>query len=187
MNGFIKTALTEARTQVASVSGWPMPTSRFRHPWRNPSQNYSIVSQFWSTDSQQRTQIYILNVSQLLEHHKYLKTRLKSQISLRKHTEQTAQKPEEIRKQQWWFYWKEGNKRKLKLKRANGRREIWKKIKQQRKAWVKRCDGSVCWHHTVGACVVKTRLAPSYRGGKSTLFSHFPRAPHKPRKMGAIQ
>lgn len=61
-----------------------------------------------------------------------------------------------------------------------------KKLKQRRNAWIKKCDGSGCWHRIVCACVAKTRLARSYRGGKSTLFSHFPRAPHKPRKMGAI-
>lgn len=187
MNGFIKTALTEAQTRVASVSGRPLPTSRFQHTHtEKPATEILVrqpilIKQFPAADTDIRLKCFPTPPRK-----SGLNARLTREITLGKHGEQTAQKPEKIRKEQWWFYWKEGNKRKLGLKRAGGRWEIWKKVKQRSKCWIKRCDGSVCRHHTVCARVVKTRLAPSYRGGKSTLFSRFPRAPHKPRKMGAI-
>lgn len=60
-----------------------------------------------------------------------------------------------------------------------------KKIKQWRKTWRMRCDASMCRHHTACACVVKTWLAPSYRGGKSTLFFLiFPVLLANPEKWG---
>lgn len=42
----------------------------------------------------------------------------------------------------------------------------------------------MCWHHTVRACVVKTRLAPSYRGGKIYIILSFCSCSSQTQKNG---